>query len=146
VRELPCTGYTRGPRDPVKDLYIVIPNWGKFQHYKDRRPVWIKLYTELNSRDDWLELTDAERGLLVLIWIEYARAGGRLRVSRLPSSGRQKGRKRGLERLNDAGFIELLASPEVQDLLEKSSTYDSKEQDLKTFLDDITRGLRAMPA
>lgn len=130
----------------MKDLYIVIPNWGKFQHYKDRRPVWIKLYTELNSRDDWNALTYSERGLLVTIWVEYARAGGRLKVSNVPSIGRQKSAKRGFERLNHAGFIRFSASPEVEVDKEKTSTYDSKEQDLKTFLDDVGRSLRVMPA
>lgn len=137
------------------DPWIVIPNWGKFQHYKDRRPVWIKLYTELNSRDDWLELTDAERGLLAIIWIEYARSGGRLRLSTvraLVRSGRHwNGRTIArfmtrIERLNHAGFIELSASPEVEVDKEKTSTFDSKEQDLKTFLDDVTSSLGAVPA
>ena len=43
----------------MTDGWIVIPNWDKFQHYKDRDPVWIKLYLELNSRDDWRRLTFA---------------------------------------------------------------------------------------
>jgi hypothetical protein len=145
----------------VKDLYIVIPNWGKFQHYKDRRPVWIKLYTELNSRDDWLELSDAERGLLATIWIEYARSGGRLRLSTVRSlvrSNRQWNARTyvrftaRIERLNHAGFIRLSASPEVELLLEKTSTLGAKQEtpdfkeDVKTFLDDVTHSLRAMPA
>jgi hypothetical protein len=133
------------------DPWIVVPNWEKFQHYKDRRPLWIKLYTELNSRDDWLELTFAERGLLVTIWIEYARAGGRLRRSKVPAKGPLRHLQRHLERLNHAGFIRLSASPEVELLLEKTSTLGAKQQtpdfkeDLKTFLDDITHSLRAMP-
>jgi hypothetical protein len=27
--------------------YLVVRNWNKYQHYKDRRPVWIKFYVEL---------------------------------------------------------------------------------------------------
>ena len=92
------------------DLWITVPNWDKFQHYKDRTPPWIKLYTELNSSNAWLDLTDAERGLLVTIWIEYARARGDLRASNVPSCVRQKRRMCSLERLNQAGFIELSAS------------------------------------
>ena len=34
------------------DGWIVIPNWEKFQHYTDRNPPWVKLYTELNRRDE----------------------------------------------------------------------------------------------
>ena len=29
-------------------------NWDKFQHYKDRDPVWIKLHPELLDNDDYL--------------------------------------------------------------------------------------------
>jgi hypothetical protein len=135
----------------VKDLYIVIPNWGKFQHYKDRRPVWIKLYTELSSRDDWRSLTFAERGLLVTIWIEYAQARGRLRVSSVLSSVPLRGHLRralsGLTRLNDAGFIRLVDSKPLAQIKnleeEKTSTFDSKE--LKGLLDDLTDRLGPMP-
>ena len=130
----------------MKDLYIVIPNWGKFQHYKDRRPVWIKAYVDLLGRDEWWELTDSERGVLFLIWLEYAACGKRLKVARVLAGGRQKSRRRALQRLNDAGFLTLSASPEVERDKEKTSTYDSKQQDIQTFLDDITRSLKAMPA
>ena len=30
-----------------KDSIRYIKNWWKFQHYKDRRPSWIKLYEEI---------------------------------------------------------------------------------------------------
>jgi hypothetical protein len=108
--------------------WIVIPNWDKFQHYKDRTPPWIKLYTELNSSDAWLSLTDAERGLLVTIWVEYARSRGDLKASRVPAARAQKNRRRGFERLNDAGFIQLSASrplaPKRKELREEESTAD----------------------
>jgi hypothetical protein len=92
------------------DPWIIVPSWRKFQHYTDRDPPWIKLYTELGSNDDWLELTDAECGLLVRIWVEYARSRGVLRASRVPAAALQKNRRRGLERLVQAGFIHLSAS------------------------------------
>jgi hypothetical protein len=94
----------------IDDPWIIVPNWDKFQHYKDRYPPWIKLYTELNSRDDWLSLSDSSRGLLALIWIEFARSSGQQRYSKLPSNDRQKNRRRTLERLRDAGFIDLSAT------------------------------------
>lgn len=87
-----------------------MPNWERFQHYKDRIPLWIKVYTELNSDPDWVALTFSERGLLVTIWLEYARSRGSLRSKNLPQTGPQRNLRRGLERLNDAGFIELVAS------------------------------------
>jgi hypothetical protein len=94
----------------MSDRWIVVRNWDKFQHYKDRAPAWIKLYTELSGRDDWLDLPFTERGLLVTIWIEYARSGGQLKVSGLSARGHDRVRGRSLQRLNDAGFIEFSAS------------------------------------
>jgi hypothetical protein len=92
------------------DSWIVIPNWDKFQHYKDRDPPWIKLYTELNRRDDWRTLTYAERGLLCSLWTEYCVAGGVLRVSDLGARCGQRVDSRALDSLNHAGFIQLAAS------------------------------------
>jgi hypothetical protein len=89
------------------DPWIIVPNWTKYQHYKDREPTWIKLYLELNSRDDWLDLTDGARGLLALIWVEFARSKGQLRFHKLPAKTRQKHRRRTLQRLNDAGWVRL---------------------------------------
>ena len=92
------------------ELWITVPNWDRFQHYKDRDPPWIKLYTELNSRDEWLDLSDAEKGLLVTIWIEYARSKCRLRSARVPLKVGQRSRRRQYERLVQAGWIEVSAS------------------------------------
>jgi hypothetical protein len=42
---------------PPKPQYLRVRNWEKFQHYKDRRPVWIKYHVEL--LDDY-ELTNLD--------------------------------------------------------------------------------------
>ena len=96
----------------MSDLWIVIPNWDKFQHYKDRTPPWIKLYLELNSDNQWLSLTDAQCGLLVKIWIEYARSRGVLPVARLVlrPDNRYANVMRALDSLQEAGFLEIVAS------------------------------------
>ena len=67
----------------ISEQWIVVPGWDKFQHYKDRAPPWIKLYTELNSRADWLGLGVAERGLLCTIWVEYSRSHGVVSVQQV---------------------------------------------------------------
>jgi hypothetical protein len=98
----------------MDDRWIVVRNWDKFQHYTDRTPVWIKLYTNLNSEDEWLNLSLSDRGLLVSIWCEYARSKGQLRVLSLAKSVGLRPHYahlyRHLERLNHAGFIHLVAS------------------------------------
>lgn len=94
----------------MNERWIVIPGWDKFQHYKDRNPAWIKVYTELESRDEWRQLTLAERGLLVSIWLEYARSNSPLRASDLHALVSAPTRTQHLEALNHAGFIEVSAS------------------------------------
>ncbi len=97
------------------DRWIWIPNWDGptgFQHYKDRDPKWIKCYTRLLSKDEYMELTFAERGLLLSIWLEYARSHRALRShsTRLSQRLGQKVYKRSLESLIHAGFVEIVDS------------------------------------
>lgn len=94
----------------MSDQWIVIPNWERHQHYKDRSVPWIKLYTELNRRDDWRRLTHAERGLLCSIWLEYAAANGVLRLADVTGRVGQRTRNRHVNLLVEAGWLSLLSS------------------------------------
>lgn len=55
-------------------------NWEKWQTYrKDReQPPWIKLHRRLMRDHDWAEMTDAERGQLVCIWLLAADDDGKI--------------------------------------------------------------------
>lgn len=33
-----------------------IKNWSKFQHFKDRKPPWVKLYRDILDDIEWHEL------------------------------------------------------------------------------------------
>jgi hypothetical protein len=97
------------------DVWIVVPNWQKFQHYRDRSPTWIKLYSELTHKHDWQQLSFADRGLLVTAWLAYASSDGVLHVSRMVAlcgahANAYGNVTKGLKRLSDAGFLELVAS------------------------------------
>ena len=46
-----------------------IKNWSKFQHFKDRRPPWIKLYRELLDDVEWHELDPLASKVLVMCWL-----------------------------------------------------------------------------
>ena len=46
-----------------------IKNWGRFQHFKDRRPPWIKLYRDLLDDPDWHELDAEAAKILVSLWL-----------------------------------------------------------------------------
>jgi hypothetical protein len=62
------------------DRWIVIPNWERFQHYKDRDPPWIKLHRTLASDPEWLALSGHRRALLISLWLEYASTNGRVKL------------------------------------------------------------------
>ena len=48
---------------------LKVKNWKKFQHFKDRRPPWIKLYRDLIDDKDWHSLDARVCKTLVLIWL-----------------------------------------------------------------------------
>lgn len=44
-------------------------NWESFQHYKDRKPPWIKLYRNILDDKDYLRLPVASRALAPCLWL-----------------------------------------------------------------------------
>jgi len=55
-----------------------IKNWGKFQHFKDRKPTWIKLYRDLLNDYNWFKLDDKSSKILINIWLIAAEYDGNL--------------------------------------------------------------------
>lgn len=110
-------------------VWIVVPNWERFQHYKDRNPTWIKDYTELTDKDEYLALPLATRGVLHGIWLEYAKSHRRLSgdTARLSRRLGQRVLKAQVEALVHAGFIELRASKSVPNPYQSASA--EKEED-----------------
>jgi hypothetical protein len=98
----------------VGELWVEIPRWDDFQHYKTRRPPWIKNYTRLMHDPDYLDLSLAERGLLHSLWLLYAEYDGVLSASRAQRLAVLKPHYRHfyahLDSLNDAGFVRLVDS------------------------------------
>lgn len=110
--------------------WIYVNGWDEFQHYRDRRPTWIKLYLDLLDNEDFLDLTLAQRGVLVGIWMVVGRTGnGRLHASskslrraiQPPSKGDAAAIGRTIERLIQAGFIEVRASKAVSNRYQPAS-------------------------
>lgn len=50
-------------------MVLRIKDWHKFQHFKDRRPPWVKLYRELLDDIDWHELDARAAKALVMLWL-----------------------------------------------------------------------------
>ena len=57
---------------------MIVSNWEKWQTFRKDRgtPPWIKVYRNLLSNEQWVELSDAEKGHLVSIWLLAADKGG----------------------------------------------------------------------
>ena len=46
-----------------------IKNWNKFQHFANRKPIWIKLYRELLENPDWFDLDGDTAKILIGLWL-----------------------------------------------------------------------------
>lgn len=46
-----------------------IKNWSQFQHFKDRRPPWIKLYRDILDDIEWHSLDPQSSKVLVMCWL-----------------------------------------------------------------------------
>jgi len=60
------------------DMSYKVKNWGKFQHFKDRRPPWIKLYRDLLDDLDWFELDAVSSKNLINLWLIASEYEGKL--------------------------------------------------------------------
>lgn len=57
-----------------------IRNWEKWQSWRSDRasPPWVKVYRRLLTNPEWAQLSDAEKGQLVSMWLVAAERGGEL--------------------------------------------------------------------
>jgi hypothetical protein len=55
-----------------------IKNWHKFQHFKDRRPPWVKLYRDLLDDIEWHQLDALSAKVLVMLWLIASEDDGQL--------------------------------------------------------------------
>jgi hypothetical protein len=58
--------------------YFRIKNWEKFQHFSDRRPIWIKLYCELLNDIQWHRLEPLSAKILIMLWMIASEDNGSL--------------------------------------------------------------------
>ena len=55
-----------------------VKNWSKHQHFKDRRPPWIKLYRDILDDIEWHELSGDDAKTLVMLWLIASENSGEL--------------------------------------------------------------------
>lgn len=113
--------------------WLAIVGWRKFQHYHDRRPIWIKTYLDLLDRDEYLELTAGERSLLHGLWLMTASSRSAVRLSTRSLSRRLalKVTSQQLESLRDAGFIEFFSSKTDAELVQNRSAEVDRELEIE---------------
>lgn len=133
--------------------YFRVVNFEKHQHYKERRPPWIKLHAEVLDDYDFLCLQDASKAHAMLIWVLASKM-----ENRIPYDAEFIGRKIGatvpvdLEALTSQGFIECsnddskaLAVPK-QSAMPETETETEREKETEHATTDIRARVReALP-
>lgn len=59
-------------------MALRIKDWGKFQHFKDRKPPWVKLYRDILDDMEWHELDPQAAKALVMFWLIASETDGYL--------------------------------------------------------------------
>lgn len=127
------------PDLPLADHWIIVPKWERFQHYRNRNPLWIKVYAKLLHDPAFLGLSAASRGLLMVIWLLYSAESGSFPIRNLAPFGSKGVGYWQLKALSDAGFIELSAS---KPLAAKTEVEKEKESPSPLTDEDAQRQLQ----
>src|SRR5688572_25980471 len=91
--------------------YFEVVNWETFQHYRDRDPLWIKVYRRLLENYTFSCLQDASKWHLVGIWLLAGRHKNRLPMDpKWIAREVQATTAVDLQSLIGSGFIQLVAS------------------------------------
>lgn len=99
-------------------MTLRVRNWEKFQHYKDRNPPWVKLYTAWPDDYEWSSWSDASKLLAVCIVMLAGRVG-----NRIPNDPAWIQQRCGLKKVPD--LTELIGSNFIEEIQE----LPDKEQD-----------------
>lgn len=111
------------------DQYIRVIDFERTQHYKDRKPIWIKLYRDLLQDDRLFELSEGDRYQLVALLILASQHANL--IPNKPAWLRKElsiNRSISLQNLIDAGWIELLTQ-EQADVIHASNALAGRYQD-----------------
>ena len=57
-------------------MTLRVKNWKQFQHFKDRKPPWVKLYRDLLDDVEWYEMTGDDFKFLVGLWLLASESEG----------------------------------------------------------------------
>lgn len=89
---------------------LSVRNWEQFQHYRDRDPLWIKVYGRLLDDADFLALPEAAQAQLVKLWLLASRCRNQIRDDATFLGHALHTRKLYIDLLITRGFVERVAS------------------------------------
>ncbi len=107
--------------------YLSVRTFHEHQHYRDRNPVWIKLYNRVMDDDKFLALSDAARGHLLLIWLLASR-----RQNKIPNDAKLVAKA--IQATGRVNLAELIAS---DFLVLWSESLAEPEQSASTLASDV---------
>jgi hypothetical protein len=117
-----------------------IKNWSKFQHFKDRKPPWVKLYRDILDDIEWHELDATASKVLVMCWLIASEDDGNLPNTKTLAFRLRMSEKQTLECLNKLSHwlehdgINLISKGYQDDLLERETEteIETKREGKKT--------------
>lgn len=68
---------------PVEQYPFQIKNWAKFQHYRYRKPPWIRLYRDLLEDPEFHAISPLAAKCLIMLWLIASETEGYLPASKL---------------------------------------------------------------
>jgi hypothetical protein len=90
--------------------FLAIKNYDRFQHYKDRNPLWIKFYNSVLDDYAVQQLPETQQRHLFLIWLLASRHGNRIPFDPKWIARTIHARsKLDLQAMIDAGFLTVVA-------------------------------------
>lgn len=132
--------------------HLRIRNWERFQHYRDRNPLWVKLYRDLLDDAELMRLPDASKWLAVGLLLVAARHD-----NVFPNDPKWVGRKlymdadADLESLLSVGFVETCDASTAQAprkrraMPKRRENREQKEQEQTLSAPDGAAGVTSSP-
>jgi hypothetical protein len=111
-----------------------IKNWSKFQHFKDRKPPWVKLYRDVLDDLEWHELDPLASKVLVMCWLIASEDEGRLPNTKTLAFRLRMTEKQTLESINrlshwlEQDDIDLISEQYQTDSLETERETETKKE------------------
>ena len=128
-----------------------IKNWKKFQHFKDRKPPWVKLYRDVLDDLEWYELDPLASKVLVMCWLIASEDDGKLPPAKTLAFRLRMTEKQTIDCLNKLSHwleqddISLISDRYQSDSLEtetETETEIEKEREKETEAKQRTKGSR----